>query len=120
MSLQQPDMYYDNPPASRSPHVQRHQPALHRQSSRQFDSYAHLPSGLYGAEEQGQRYDAPRFSDNRMPAPPMHNNYGAYDMGAQTWNSPAFGNNALGGLGGSQRRRPQQAPRNGLPSVSII
>lgn len=120
MSLQQPDMYYDNPPASRSPHAQRHQPALHRQSSRQFDSYAHLPSGLYGADDQGQRFDAPRYND-RMAAPPnMHQNYGGYDMGAQSWNNAAFGNNAMGALGASQRRRPQQqAPRNGLPSVSM-
>ncbi|TIA21598.1 putative R3H domain protein [Aureobasidium pullulans] len=133
MSLQQPDMYYDNP-ASRSPHAQRHQPQLHRQSSRQFDSYAHLPSGLYGAEDQQQqqqqqqqRFDAPRYND-RMGAPPnmhqnmnqnMNQNYGGYDMGGQNWNNAAFGNNTLGALGGSQRRRgPQQAPRNGLPSVS--
>ncbi|KAG9876733.1 RNA-binding post-transcriptional regulator cip2, partial [Aureobasidium melanogenum] len=94
-------------------------------------SYAHLPSGLYGAEDQQQqRFDAPRYND-RMGAPPnmhqnmsqnmnqnMNQNYGGYDMGAQNWNSAAFGSNTIGALGASQRRRaPQQAPRNGLPSA---
>ncbi|GAB7347810.1 hypothetical protein MBLNU459_g5349t1 [Dothideomycetes sp. NU459] len=117
MSFHNPDMYYDNVPQSRSPNTQRHQPqTLHRQPSRQFDSFAHLPSGLYTADDHAQRYDAPRPYD-RM-ATTMHGNYGGYDLGAQTWNNSAFGgNNTLGALGATNRMKPPQKGRGGIPSV---
>ena len=123
MSFQQSDMYYDNPPQSRSPNAQRHtSQTLHRQASRQFDSFAHLPSGLYTADDHAQRYDAPppRFNDNRMTAT-MQPHYGGYDMGAQTWNSSAFGgNNNLSSLGATNRMKPPQKGRSGIPTVSSI
>ncbi|KAL1304416.1 hypothetical protein AAFC00_003414 [Neodothiora populina] len=122
MSFQQPDMYYDNPPQSRSPTAQRHpSQTLHRQASRQFDSFAgHLPSGLYTADDHAQRYDAPRFNDNRMPAA-IQPNYGGggYEMGAQTWNNSAFGgNNSLASLGaGNRSMKPPQKTRAGIPTA---
>lgn len=123
MTFQQSDMYYDTPPSNRSPNAQRHaSQTLHRQPSRQFDSFAHLPSGLYTADDHAQRFEAPRFNDNRMPAAALQGNYGGgYDMGgAQTWNSSAFGgNNSLAALGASNRMKPPQKPRGGIPNVSL-
>lgn len=115
-------MYYDNPPQSRSPNAQRHtSQTLHRQASRQFDSFAHLPSGLYTADDHAQRYDAPRFPNDRMTATMQPNYGGGYDMGAQTWNSSAFGgNNSLANLGaGNRSMKPPQKARAGIPTVSF-
>lgn len=124
MTFQQPDMYYDNPPQSRSPNAQRHthqSQTLHRQPSRQFDSFAHLPSNLYGPDDHTQqRYEPSRFANDRMNATMQPNYGGGYDMGGQTWNSNAFGgNNNLLGLGpGNRSMKPPQKGRPGIPGVS--
>lgn len=113
------DMYYDNN-ANRSPTSQRQQ-SLHRQSSRQqFEpAYGHLPSGLYTAEDHAASYNGNRFTDMRNATVSGYAN--GYDMGGQSWNAGAFGqNNTLNGLsnGGSMRKPPSRAGRAGLPTVS--
>jgi hypothetical protein len=114
------DMYYDNN-TSRSPTSQR-QNSLHRQSSRQqFEqpAYGHLPSGLYTAEDHAASYNGNRFNDMRNATVSGYGN--GYDMGGQSWNAGAFGqNNTLNGLGngGSMRKPPSRGGRAGLPSVS--
>ncbi|CAK3836348.1 RNA-binding PIN4 [Lecanosticta acicola] len=109
------DMYYDNP-SNRSPTSQR-QNSLHRQASRQqFEAYGHLPSGLYTAEDHAQ-FNGNRYNDMRNATVGGYGN--GYDMGAQSWNTGAFGqNNTLNGLGGSGLRKPpSRAGRSGLPSA---
>ncbi|CAK1366251.1 RNA-binding protein PIN4 [Cercospora beticola] len=114
------DMYYDNP-ANRSPTSAR-QNSLHRQNSRQqFEAYGHLPSGLYTAEDHAQTFNGnPRFnpSDMRNATVGGYGN-GGYDMGGQSWNAGAFGqNNTLNGLGASSLRKPpSRGGRSGLPSA---
>lgn len=122
MNFQQPDMYYDNQPQNRSPNAQRHpSQTLHRQASRQFDSFAHLPSGLYTADDHARGYEPPRYNENRMAAT-MQPNYGGYDMGVQTWNNSAFGgNNNLAPLGATNRSmKPPQKGRAGIPNVGTF
>jgi hypothetical protein len=94
----QGDMYYD-PLSARSPGSHRHQQqTLHRQSSRQFDAYGQMPSGLYTADDHAARYESNRF--DRINATMQASNYG-YDMpGPQTWNASGFGGaNTLGAMG---------------------
>lgn len=117
MNYQRQDMFYDNPP-HHSPNNQRHQShGLHRQPSRQFDGFANGPTSFYPQEDTSARFDVPRYND-RMTAATMHGNYGGYDLGAQTWNSSAFGNNTMNGIGGTSRMKPSSRGRAGLPSVS--
>lgn len=112
------DMYYDNP-SNRSPNSQR-QNSLHRQNSRQqFEAYGHLPSGLYTAEDHAQFNNGNRYNDMRNATIGGYGN--GYDMGGQSWNSGAFGqNNTLNGLGGTGLRKPpSRGGRAGLPSVGL-
>ncbi|KAK4501275.1 hypothetical protein PRZ48_007082 [Zasmidium cellare] len=108
------DMYYDNP-SNRSPTSNR-QNSLHRQTSRQqFEAYGHLPSGLYTAEDHAANFNGNRFNDMRNATVGGYGN--GYDMGGQSWNAGAFGqNNTLNGLGGSSLRKPpSRGGRSGLP-----
>lgn len=111
------DMYYE-PPSARSPGSQRHQPqTLHRQSSRQFDAYGQMPSGLYTADDHAARFEPNRY--DRLNATVQAGNYG-YDMpGAQTWNASGFvGANTLGAMGATGRMKaPTARGRTALPSV---
>ena len=114
-------MYYENA-ANRSPTSQR-QNSLHRQNSRQqFEAYGHLPSGLYTAEDHAAaaNFSGNRYNDMRNATVGGYGN--GYDMGNQSWNTGAFGqNNTLNGLGGSGLRKPpSRGGRSGLPSVSCI
>lgn len=116
------DMYYDHP-AGRSPTSVR-QSSLHRQNSRQqFEpAYGHLPSGLYTAEDHAQSFNGnPRFNANDMRNATVggYGNGGYDNMGGQSWNAGAFGqNNTLNGLGGPNLRKPpSRGGRSGLPSV---
>lgn len=104
------NMYYETS-ANRSPTSNR---PLNRQPSRnQFDSYAHLPSGLYTAEDYQQ--DATRYGSTRNPA--LGGFGGGYDMGGQ-WNAGAFGQNTMmNGYGGSSLRKPPSRGRAGIPNV---
>ncbi|KXT08294.1 hypothetical protein AC579_6680 [Pseudocercospora musae] len=119
MNSQHFEMYYENPP-NRSPTSQR-QNSLHRQNSRQhFDAYPHLPSGLYTAEDHAAaaaNFTGNRYNDMRNATVGGYGN--AYDMGNQSWNTGAFGqNNTLNGLGASALRKPpSRGPRSGLPSA---
>ncbi|OJD22555.1 hypothetical protein ACJ73_06097 [Blastomyces percursus] len=114
------DMYHDNP-SSRSPGSQRHHPhqQLHRQSSRQFDAYGPMTTGLY--DDPMTRYDPARL-DRLNPA--LQGNSYAYDMsGSQTWNSNGFGTtNTLSGIGSGTgastgRMKPSARGRTGLPAT---
>ncbi|KAK4963735.1 Peptidyl-prolyl cis-trans isomerase pin4 [Elasticomyces elasticus] len=109
-------MYYETP-TTRSSATQRHQPqTLHRQPSRHFDAYGHLPSGLYTAEDHAARYDSPRYND-RMNAT-IHGGYGQYDLGQQAWNGTAFGpNNTLTALGATNRMKSGSRGRSALPAA---
>ena len=105
-------------PSSRSPGSHRHQPnTLHRQTSRQFDAYGQLPpQGLYTAEDHARGYEQPRNYDRLNQT--IHSPYN-YDMGAQAWNSNAFGQNTMGAMGGGTSRVKQQGRgRSALPTVS--
>lgn len=113
-------MYHDNPSA-RSPGSHRHQPqSLHRQSSRQFDAYGPMPSGIYstGADDHMTRYDTGRM--DRLN-PTMHGSTYGYDMpGAQTWNANGFGGaHTLGGMGGTGRMKVPGRGRTGIPTVGL-
>ena len=133
------DMYYDNP--SRSPGSHRHpSQTLHRQPSRQFDSYAQLP-GLYTADDhvaaqqqpppqqqQPQQpqpqasYALPRYTD-RLNATLGGSNYGgAFDVGAApAWNT--FGGHGQGNniMNASTRlKQPAARGRSNLPSVRSL
>lgn len=111
--------YYDNN-QNRSPSSQRQQQnALNRQGSRQqFEpAYGHLPSGLYTAEDHAG-YGGNAFGGMRNATIGA---YGVgYDMGGQSWNAGAFGqNHTLNGLGGTGLRKPpSRGARSGLPNVS--
>src|SRR5262249_49351597 len=99
----------------------RHPPqTLHRQTSRQFDAYGQLPTGLYTAEDHAARYDAPRYND-RVNAT-IHSNFGGYDLtGAQAWNPASFGqSNALAAIGATTRMKPPAQDRSALPSVRFF
>jgi hypothetical protein len=105
------DMYYDNPP-NRSPNSRRQ---LNRQpSGQQFESYAHLPSGLYTEQDH-----------MRTGYPDMRNTIGGYggggyDMGGQSWNAGAFSqNNTMNGLGPNIRKPPSRG-RTQLPPVCCV
>lgn len=142
------DMYYENAPG-RSPGVNRLQSqTLHRQPSRQFDAYgqlgSHMSTGLYvnpptsstpTIDENGPRFDAPRYND-RLNAT-MHGHFGGgsgmgggggggggYDMtGLAGWNASAFSqSNTLAPVGGATtaRLKPNVRGRAGLPPVSLI
>jgi len=107
------DMYYENS-SNRSPTSRRQ---LNRQpSGQQFESYAHLPSGLTGSGLYTE------MDHMRSGYADMRNTIGGfgggYDMGGQSWNASAFGqNNTLNGLGGPGLRKPPSRGRTGLPSV---
>ncbi|EME42891.1 hypothetical protein DOTSEDRAFT_72359 [Dothistroma septosporum NZE10] len=113
------DMYYDGP-QNRSPTSQR-QNSLHRQPSRQqFEAYGHLPTGLYTAEDHAQaNFNGNRFNPSDMRNATVGGYSNGYDMGGQTWNAGAFGqNNTLNGLGGTgQRKPPSRGGRSGIPSA---
>jgi len=114
----QGDMYYD-PLSARSPGSHRHQQqTLHRQSSRQFDAYGQMPSGLYTADDHAARYESNRF--DRINATMQASNYG-YDMpGPQTWNASGFGGaNTLGAMGATGRMKASARGRSALPSVCL-
>lgn len=109
--------YYDNP--NRSPNSQRHPgQTLHRQPSRQFDGYGHLPSGLYTADDHAARFDTNQYNDRLTQT--MHGNFNPYSMGgANTWNPASFNqNNALAALGATGRmKQPNTRGRSALPNV---
>lgn len=111
------DMYYNNP-SNRSPQSQR---GLNRQPSRQqFEGNAYLPSGLYTEEDHMRSggYGGDRYGDVRNNT--IGGYGGGYDMGGQSWNAGAFGqNNTLNGLGGHSLRKPPSRGRAGLPSVRL-
>ena len=129
--------YVENPSA-RSPRLFRNQPQVLRQSSRQFDTYAPLPStgASYNTNDSMSRYDTRRV-DNRF-GPPMQNSHMnggpfSYDVngGSQTWNAaaanafagaphtlaaPSLG--AMAPIGSQTGRLRSSRPRVGLPGVS--
>ena len=114
------NMYYENQ-STRSPNSQRQ---LNRQPSRQqFEANAYLPSGLYPEVDQMRSgYGGERYGDVRNAT--VGGGYGGgYDMGGQSWNAGAFGQNntmnAFGGGsgGGHSLRKPPSRGRAGLPSV---
>jgi hypothetical protein len=110
-------MYYENP-SQRSPGSHRHaSQTIHRQPSRQFDTYGGLPaSSLYTAEDHAaqQSYGAPRYND-RMNAATMNSNFSAYDP----WNSyNPQQSNTIGALGATNRMKSLASRgRPGLPTV---
>ena len=114
------EMYYDQS-QNRSPTSQR-QTSLHRQTSRQqFESYGHLASGLYTAEDHAAaRYDSNKFMDMRNAT--IGGYGGVYDMGGQAWGAGAYNTNGtLNGLGGTGLRKPpSRGGRSGIPNVCII
>jgi hypothetical protein len=113
------DMYYENS-SQRSPGSHRHpsqQQTLHRQPSRQFESYGGMPaSGLYTAEDHAAQHNyAPRYPD-RMSAATMNSNMPGFDP----WNS--YGgpqqSSTIGGFGASSRMKQMSTRgRPGLPTV---
>ncbi len=116
--LSQADMYYE-PPSARSPGSHRHQQqTLHRQSSRQFDAYGQMPSGLYTADDHAAGYEPNRY--DRINATMQASNYG-YDMpSTHTWNAGGFGGaNTLGAMGATGRMKASARGRSALPSVRL-
>ncbi|KAI9730561.1 MAG: hypothetical protein M1834_005802 [Cirrosporium novae-zelandiae] len=112
----QSEMYHDNP-ASRSPGSHRQQQqTLHRQSSRQFDVYGQIPTGLYTTDDSLARLDTGRF--DRMNTT-MHSGTYSYDLSAaQTWNPNAYnGANTMTSLSATGRMRPTIPRRTGLPTT---
>lgn len=115
-------MYHENS-TTRSPGSQRHhQPQqLRRQTSRQFDAYGAMSTGLY--DDHMARYDTSRL--DRLNTG-LHNNAYGYDLsGSQTWNVNGFGGAHALGIGsgaGTATGRMKQSTRgrSGLPSVSLI
>ncbi|KAL8720647.1 MAG: hypothetical protein Q9225_002517 [Loekoesia sp. 1 TL-2023] len=110
-----PDMYYDPSSSSRSPAAHRHQQqTLHRQPSRQFDAYGHMPTNTYQPEDSSSRYDGHRF--DRMN-PTMQGGAYGYDMpSAHTWNPNAFGGaNGFPTFGATGRMKPMPRGRSALP-----
>lgn len=118
------ESYYDTMGSSRSPsgqHQPQHQHALHRTSSRQFETFGGQ-TGLYTAEdhaaryaEHGRGYDTTRINPSAM-------GYGGYETsvpsGAHTWNPSSFGGaGTLGSMGGSGRIKNASRQRSALPSV---
>ncbi|KAL9601642.1 MAG: hypothetical protein Q9219_002362 [cf. Caloplaca sp. 3 TL-2023] len=109
-----PDLYYDQS-SSRSPAIHRHQQqTLHRQPSRQFDAYGHMPNAMYQPEDPAPRYDGNRF--DRIN-PTMQGGAYGYDMpSAQTWNPTAFGGaNGFPTFGATGRMKPMPRGRSALP-----
>lgn len=103
------DMYYE-PPLARSPGSHRHQQqTLHRQSSRQFDAYGQMPSGLYTADDHAAGYEPNRY--DRINATVQANSYGYEMPGTQTWNAGGFGGANTG------RMKAPARGRSALPSV---
>ena len=93
----QQEVYYDQnaSTAQRSPGTNRHPPpALHRQSSRQFDAYGQMPNATaYVAEDPAATFNASRF--DRMNSAFQNSSgagYPGFDLagGSQTWNPAAF------------------------------
>ncbi|KAF2404298.1 hypothetical protein EJ06DRAFT_195429 [Trichodelitschia bisporula] len=108
------DMYYENP-SQRSPGSHRHpSQVLHRQPSRQFDTYGGLGSVLYAPDDHAsQQSYGPRYPD-RVGAATLNSGYSAYDP----WNSygTAHGN-SLAGIGATTRVKSLSTRgRAGLPS----
>lgn len=115
------DMYHESA-ASRSPGSLRYQQAtLNRQPSRQFaDGFSGPLNGLYTMDDHAAQNPAmPRFSADRLNATLNSNSYAAYDMNAaQAWNAFGTGhNNTLAALGATNRMKPRNGGRTGLPSV---
>ncbi|KAH9822767.1 RNA-binding post-transcriptional regulator cip2-like [Teratosphaeria destructans] len=102
------EMYYDNQ-SNRSPTSRR--PLNRQPSAQQFESYAHLPAGLYTEADQMRG----GYGDMRNTIGGYGG--GGYDMGGQTWNAAAFGQNStLNGLGAHNLRKPpSRGGRTGLP-----
>jgi hypothetical protein len=92
MSQQYQDMYTQEFPSNRSPGSNRYASnLLHRQPSRQFDSYGggQMQHGLYTQEDHASgRFDSSRY--DRVNPQNAHSNY-SYD--SQTWNYPGQGVN---------------------------
>ncbi|KAL8971983.1 MAG: hypothetical protein Q9197_002999 [Variospora fuerteventurae] len=108
------EMYYDQS-SSRSPVAHRHQqPTLHRQPSRQFETYGPMPSNIYQPEDSTPRYDGNRF--DRINPSMQGGGYG-YDVpSAQTWNPNAFAAaNGFPAFGATGRMKPMPRGRSALP-----
>lgn len=114
---QLPELYYDQT-ISRPSATQRHQQQqnLHRQSSRQFDTYGQIPNGLFRPDDHSFRYDSTGFGGMNTGIPPAGFNYD--HPSSQTWNPNAFtGNGGFSAFGATGRMKPATRGRTGLPTV---